>query len=346
MIELQTIGLVGLGMMGRGIASCLLSRGFRVRVFSADGALFAAAQREIEKNLQELVERAGFSPVILEQWRGRYLEADSPGSYGDCDFVIECVSENFEVKQSVFAELEAVLAADVPIASNTSALSITELQRALRNPGRLIGMHWADPAHITRFLEVIRGEQTSEATYIAAVKLARACGKDPSLVRHDIEGFIVNRLGYAVYREALNLLESGIADAQTIDVAFRNALGLWAGIAGPFRAMDYYGLEPSASAMKTIFPTLSNATEPPKQVEKMVEEGKKGMVGGQGFYSYTPDEITRWKDIFRQHAWEMTGLQNRYFPFDESGSSPQPSPSRSPGAPGDRAGDTSRKHQP
>jgi len=316
MSELRTIGLVGLGLLGRGIASCLLSRGFRVRVFSADAGLFEVARRESEVNLRELVERAGFSASILDNWRGRYVEAESLGSFGDCDFLIESVFEDWAVKRSVFAELETVLPADAPIASNTSALSITQMQRGLRHPGRLIGMHWADPAHVTRFLELIRGEETTGATYERAAKLARACGKDPSLVRRDIEGFIVNRLGYAIYREALHLLESGIADAQTIDVAFRNALGLWAGIAGPFRAMDYYGLVASAKVMETIFPTLSNATEPPEMVVKMVKEGAEGMANGKGFYSYTPQEAARWREIFRRHAWEMTGMQNRYFPIE------------------------------
>lgn len=324
----QVIGLVGLGMMGRGIASCLLGHGFVVRVFSADGGLYEIARREIESNLHELVKHLGFSESILNDWRGRYFEAGSPHEFADCDFVIECVIEDPAVKQALFAQLEEILRPGVTIASNTSGLSITTLQQSMTDPGRLIGMHWADPSHITRFMELIRGRRTSDAAYAAAAALSKACGKDPSLVRKDIEGFIVNRLGYAMYREALHLLESGVADAATIDEAFRNALGLWAGATGPFRAMDYFGFATCAKVMETIFPTLSNAAQPPSIVGKLLDEGANGMANGRGFYSYTPQESARWKEIFRRHAREITRMQNQYFPGE-------PSPQRSPGVPGE-----------
>lgn len=323
----KIIGLVGLGMMGRGIASCLLGHGFVVRAFSADGGLYQIARREIESNLRELVEHLGFSESIQNNWRGRYFEVDSPHEFVDCDFVIECVIEDLAVKQALFARLEGILRPEVTIASNTSGLSITTLQQSMKDPGRLIGMHWADPSHVTRFMELIRGGQTSDAAYAAAAALSESCGKDPSLVRRDIEGFIVNRLGYAMYREALHLLESGVADVATIDVAFRNALGLWAAVAGPFRAVDYFGFATCAKAMETIFPTLSNETKPPSIIGKMLDEGANGMANGRGFYIYTPQETSRWKEIFRRHAREITLMQNQYFPSE-------PSPQPSPGVPG------------
>ena len=131
-------------------------------------------------------------------------------------------------------EIEAVVAADVPIASNTSALPITTLQEGRLHPERFLGMHWAEPAYATRFLELIRGQHTSDAAMTKANSLATALGKEPCVVAKDVPGFIVNRLGYAMYREAVNMLESGVADAATIDRAFRNACGIWASLCGPF----------------------------------------------------------------------------------------------------------------
>jgi 3-hydroxybutyryl-CoA dehydrogenase len=203
-------------------------------------------------------------------------------------------------------------------------LSITDLQQSMKHPGRLIGMHWADPSHITRFMELIRGRQTSDAAYVVAAGLARACGKDPSLVRRDIEGFIVNRLGYAMYREALHLLDTGIADQATIDEACRNALGLWMGVAGPFRAIDYFGFSTCVRAMETIFPTLSNASVPPAHLQQLADEGANGISSGKGFYSYTPQEAARWKEIFRRHARQITRMQDEYFPFSYAKEKQQP----------------------
>src|SRR5262249_40054722 len=139
--------------------------------------------------------------------------------FADCHFAIESVPEDLAIKQQVFDRIEAAVGADVPIASNTSALPITLLQRGRKAPARFLGMHWAEPAHATRFMELIRGEHTSDDAFQIAAELARRIGKQPSLVQKDVPGFIVNRLGYAMYREALHLLESGVADVATIDEA-------------------------------------------------------------------------------------------------------------------------------
>lgn len=314
----QIIGVVGLGMMGGGIASCLIGNGFVVRALSANPELYPEVQRRIEASLRELVQYRAFPASILDNWRQRYLEADSLQQLADCDFVIETIVEDLSAKQSLYFQLETILRPHVTIASNTSGLAITDLQEPMKDPSRLIGMHWADPSHITRFMEVIRGDQTSDAAYAATLALAQACGKDVSLVQHDIKGFIVNRLQYALYREALHLLESGVADVQTIDDACRNVFGLWAGIVGPFRAIDIFGFATCVNVMDTIFPTLSNASGAPAMLRKMVDDGARGMspgaAGGKGFYSYTPEQCARWREIFYQFARQMTQIQDSYFP--------------------------------
>jgi 3-hydroxybutyryl-CoA dehydrogenase len=164
-------------------------------------------------------------------------------------------------------------------------------------------MHWAEPCHLTRFLEIVRGEQTDDATAEAAMDLARRAGKDPSLVRKDVEGFIVNRIGYAMFREAFWLLENGVADVETIDRSFRNALSVWANIAGPFRWMDLTGIPAYAAVMERLWPKLSCAIEVPELMKTLVEGGAKGISNGRGFYTYTPEEAERWERRVIENVW-------------------------------------------
>lgn len=303
MAETTTIGVAGLGLLGRGIAACLLSHGFRVIAFDRSDEARAGARRHIAGAIDDLVRRGGFPASLREEWGDRYTEAAAVGGLAASEFIIESISEDLDAKRTLFDEIEGVVAPTVPIASNTSALPISQLQEGLRHPGRFIGMHWAEPCHLTRFLEIIRGEQTDDATAEAAMDLARRAGKDPSLVLKDVEGFIVNRIGYAMFREAFWLLENGVADVETIDRSFRNALSVWANIAGPFRWMDLTGIPAYAAVMERLWPKLSCATEVPRLMTDLVESGARGISNGRGFYNYTPEESERWERRLIENVW-------------------------------------------
>lgn len=306
----QTVGIVGLGLLGRGIAACLLSRGFNVIAYSRTTETRAEARRYIAEAIHDLVHRGGFPETLLAEAPTRYVEAQSLSDFQPCQFVIESIFEDLDAKTKLFDELESVVEAAVPIASNTSALPISVLQRGRKHPERFIGTHWAEPCHLTRFLEVVRGDQTDDATADAAMQLAKAAGKDPSLVKRDVEGFIVNRLGYAMYREAFWLLENGVADVETIDRAYRNAASVWVNIAGPFRWMDLTGVPAYAAVMKRLFPQLSTATEVPEAIRKLVESGGKGISNRRGFYSYTPEEAERWERRLIENVWKVRQMQD------------------------------------
>jgi len=164
-------------------------------------------------------------------------------------------------------------------------------------------MHWAEPAHATRFCELIRGDQTSEETLATATQMARRLGKEPCVCRQDIPGFIVNRIGYAMYREAFWLLENGVADVETIDRSFRNAMSVWANIAGPFRWMDLTGIPAYAAVMQRLWPKLSCATEVPQLMKDLVASGARGISNGRGFYNYTPQEAAAWGKKLIDNVW-------------------------------------------
>ncbi len=318
-MTLETIGLAGLGLLGRGIAACFLGHGFRVVAFTRHDQTHAEARGSIARAIGDLVNRAGFPPSLVRQWPDRYHPVRAIEPLAECSFVVESVVEDLEAKDRLFDQIEAVVGPGVPIASNTSALPVSRLQRNRRHPERFLGMHWAEPAHATRFMEIVRGHQTGDAPLAAAVALARRIGKEPSLVEHDVPAFLANRMGYAIYREALNLLEQGIADVETIDRSFRNAAGLWATLCGPFRWIDLTG-GPAlyARAMEGVLPTLSNAAELPQTLRDLAASDAQGIANGRGFYQYTPEEAQRWEQLLREHAWTVRELMNRYFPLPES----------------------------
>jgi 3-hydroxybutyryl-CoA dehydrogenase len=302
-METHVIGITGIGLLGRGIAACFLAHGFRVIAFDTSPQARRDARRSIQNAIQDLVNHRCVNEQLMTQWPSAYGDLDSIEEMRECDFVIESVVEDIQTKRAVFDQLEAIVGPSVPIASNTSALPITVLQEGRRHPNRFIGMHWAEPSHVTRFLEVIRGEKTDDATTQATINLAETVGKEPSLVRKDVDGFIVNRLSYAMYREAFDLVETGVADVETIDCAFRNAVGLWAAIGGPFRWMDLTGVPAYATVMKRLLPKLSNRTDVPAPIQKLVDSGAKGISTGRGFYSYTPEQIQRWEKLLIENVW-------------------------------------------
>jgi len=319
--EPSTVCVVGLGLLGRGIAACLLSRGFRVIAVVPSREEHADAWRHIEQMLDELVERDGLEPELRTSAASRLLPRTDFEPMPEVRFVIESVTEDLAIKRSVFDELERVVSDEAVIASNTSAIPISVLQQARRRPARFLGMHWAEPAHATRFLELIRGEATSDAALQMASDLARRLGKDPTVCLRDVPGFIVNRIAYAMYREALHLVETGVADVETIDRSLRNTLGLWAASCGPFRWIDLTG-GPAlyARAMERVLPTLSSTPTIPSPLADLVAANARGANQGRGFYEYSPEEARLWQTRQRRHAWQVKHWLDEEFPL----ASPQP----------------------
>lgn len=301
----ERIGIVGMGLLGRGIAACCLARELQVVVCSQGETWRDETRREIAAAIDDLIAHGRLDESAATSWQARYREVDDIAGLADCDFVIESVAEDLAVKRNVLAQIEDAVSAAAPIATNTSSMPVGVLQMSRRHPNRIIGMHWAAPCYATRFLEVIRGEQTDVVTTEATMALAIKLGKQPALVKKDIAGFIVNRIGYAMYREAFHLLEAGVADVETIDQAFRNAVGLWAPIAGPFRWMDLTGLPAYADAMTRLFPQLSNAANPPKAMMTLIASGATGLANGRGFYTYTPEEAVAWRQRLIDNIWRI-----------------------------------------
>ncbi|MHB0961198.1 MAG: 3-hydroxyacyl-CoA dehydrogenase family protein [Pirellulaceae bacterium] len=310
------IGVVGMGLLGRGIAACFLESGYQVVAVARTADRHAMALPIIEQMIGELVQHRVAPPELLDQWRPRLSQVTTWEPLASCRFVVESVYDDLAVKQSVFDEIERVVGDEVVIASNTSAIPINVLQQTRRIPQRFVGMHWAEPAHATRFLELIRGKATSDETVRRTEELARRLGKDPTVCRKDIPGFIVNRIGYAMYREALNLVELGVADIETIDRSVRNTLGVWAASCGPFRWIDLTG-GPAlyGRAMERVIPTLRTDEALPPLLATLVQQDARGIANGRGFYEYTPQETQTWEERQRRHAWLVKEWLDAEFPL-------------------------------
>lgn len=306
-----TIGVVGLGLMGCSISTCLLMAGHTViAVAPVPVDLLHAADR-IRHHLQKSQEQA-----LINQPSGYYLQhltiTEDYGLLKTCAVVIECTIEHIDIKKSVYDKIEAVVGRETIITSNTSAIPITILQKLTRFPDRFFGLHWAEPSHTTRFLEIICGESSDLAKADFLYALSHHWNKEPTLVKKDIRGFIANRLMYAMYREAMYLVENGYATIEDVDRACRNNTGYWMTLVGVFRWMDLTGVPAYHTVMKDLFPTLNNGTEVPEMIDKIVREGGKGIANAHGFYQYTPEEAKQWEETFTEFTYDIRKLALKY----------------------------------
>jgi len=316
-MSVETIGVAGLGFLGRSISACLLSHGFTVIAFDRDPDEFVAARHTIAEAHAQFVAHACAPEESCEAWLSRFHRGTKPACFSGCRFVIESITEDPAAKAELFEELESRLAPDAVIATNTSALPITKLQRGRKHPERFAGMHWAEPSYATRFLEIVPGELTSEDTLQRVAALAARLGKEPCVLKRDTPGFIANRLAYAMYLQAVKLIEEGVADGDTIDRAFRNSVGLWASVCGPLRWIDLTG-GPAlyARAMRPVLPALSGADQLPPLLERLSGEQALGIVNHRGFFSYDAAGAESWQRIYADQVWRVSEIMDETFPLE------------------------------
>jgi 3-hydroxybutyryl-CoA dehydrogenase len=305
------VGTVGLGLMGSSIATCILAAGHEVTSLVKTMDQTEEARQRIRGYLQELQTEGMLNedPAIVLQ---RLTITDDTSLLKNHEVVIESIIENLEEKKSVYKRLESVLSPTAIIGSNTSAIPVTILQEGLQHPERMLGIHWAEPAHITRFMEVICGQHSDLTCAYTIVSLAESWGKEPSLLKKDIRGFITNRIMYAMLREAFNLVENGYATVEDVDRSLRNDLGYWITFAGPFRFMDLTGIPAYLTVMQDLFPELDNTTKTPALMERLVAEGAKGVSNAQGFYSYTAETAEQWEQSFIEFSYDIRKLAEKY----------------------------------
>ncbi|MEP6737314.1 MAG: 3-hydroxyacyl-CoA dehydrogenase family protein [Chryseolinea sp.] len=305
------IGVVGLGLMGCSITTCLLMAGHDVVAVAPIPVDMLHATKRVTDHLTRSLEE-GLVKHEAPYYLQHLVVTENYDDLRKCRLVIECTLEDPAIKKVVYAKIEDSIDKDALLTSNTSAIPISILQTYTKHPHRFFGLHWAEPSHTTRFLEVICGDKSDVAKGEFLRDLSEGWGKEPTLVRKDIRGFITNRLMYAMYREAFYLVENGFATVEDVDRACRNNAGYWMTLAGVFRWMDLTGVPAYYAVMKDLFPTLCNSTEVPKMIEDIVKAGGKGVANGIGFHSYGPGEAEAWEETFKDFSYEIRDLALRY----------------------------------
>jgi 3-hydroxybutyryl-CoA dehydrogenase len=306
-------GVIGLGLMGTSIAACLLASGHRVIGVRREAAKLPAARERLTHHLAQM-QAEGLLAEPLEQVLARLELSSDYAALAPCRLVVESTIEELAAKHAVLRQAEAVLAPDAVIGSNTSAIPITLLQQGLAHPERCLGLHWAEPAHITRFLEIICGERTDPAVAEWVRDLSLAWGKEPGLLRRDLRGFITNRCFYALLREAFYLVDSGYCTVEDVDRSLRQDLGTWITFAGPFRFMDLTGIPAYANVLRELWPELATTTAMPPTMQRMLDTGAQGTANACGFYPYTPAEAKAWEERFLQFSYDIRRLADQYRP--------------------------------
>lgn len=304
-------GVVGMGLMGTSIGACLLMAGHSLRCIESDPAKLRTARNRLRRELRDAHAKGlvNFAPdALLKHAVISATMADLKGA----QIVVESTVEDLAVKRKVIAEIERAVSTRALIGSNTSAIPITDLQANALHPQRIVGLHWAEPAHTTRFMEIVCGKKTSLANARRAVRLAYSWGKEPSLVRKDVRGFITNRIMYAMLREAFYLVENGFASVEDVDRSLRNDYGYWITFAGPFRFMDLTGIPAYAKVMKDLLPDLSCGTSVPGLMRQVVRSGARGVSNAKGFYRYTPKQARQWERRFMEFSYEIRELAEKF----------------------------------
>src|SRR5438477_6552809 len=303
--------VVGLGLMGCSITTCLLISEHPVVAVAPIPDDLKHTKNRITEHLRKAKEE-GLVNKFPEYYLKRLTITEDYSLLKDRSLVIECTLENIDIKRSVYEKIVRVIASDALLTSNTSAIPISMLQKETAYPQRFFGLHWTEPSHTTRFLEIICGDlsDVNRAEYL--YDLSHRWGKEPILVRKDIRGFITNRLMYAMYREAFYLVENGYASVEDVDRSCRNNAGYFMTLVGVFRWMDLTGVPAYHTVMKDLFPTLNNDTAVPRLIDDIVRKGGKGIANAQGFYEYTEEEARLWEETFKEFNYEIRKLALKY----------------------------------
>lgn len=297
---MNNVAVIGTGIMAAGIAAGFIAQSIPVVILGrtkekADACLDKAIALAckiglVGENTQKEIAAIKLEQSIslLEEW----------SNWDQCIWVIETVAENLVLKQQVFAYLDQVVPAHIPIGSNSSGFPISKIAEGLKTAERMMGAHYFMPAEIVPLVEIVMGQKTALPFAQQACELYKKISKKPVLVKKDIPGFLANRIQHALMREALSLVQEGIATPEDIDDAVRYSFGFRYAAVGPMTQKEISGWDGMANAAREIYPSLSNTAFLPPKVEQLMKEGKTGMKAGEGFRKWTPEEIAKVSDSY------------------------------------------------
>ena len=280
---MKNVGVVGCGLMGSGIAQISALAGYATVVVEINEEILKKGMAKIDESMEKGRKRGKISDEQFAAARKNLSSSTSLAALKDCDLVIEAVTENTELKKKLFKDLAAVARADAILATNTSSISITEIAAVVKNPERVVGMHFFNPVPVMKLVEIIKGHTTSDAVMAASREFALAVGKEP-ITCPDTPAFVVNKLLIPYLLDAVRMVQDGVATPEDVDKAMVHGCGY---PMGPITLLDYVGLDTTLHAADVMYAEFRETKyAAPVLLRRMVQAGHWGRKTGRGFYSY------------------------------------------------------------
>lgn len=301
---IRHIAIIGMGTMGPGMAARLARGGLQVTAYDVAPAAIERAKTMLAA-AESVLDALGIAPPAAGAGTVRFTD-DLADAVSGADLVIENVPENISIKAEVYRKLDALVAADTIVASDTSGIPITQLQAHISNPARMAGMHWSNPPHIVPMIEVIGGEQTAPETVQTIREFIRSLGLLPVVVKKDVPGFVENRVLYALLREVVDLVERGVIEPEDIDTCVSWGIGYKLAVVGPMALLDMAGLDIYNSVSTFLNADLSDRKDVAPMVGQKIAAGTLGIKSGGGIYSYTPERIA---ELQRERARKLVAIR-------------------------------------
>jgi len=289
-----SIGIIGAGLMGHSLAQLFAVQGHPVALYDSNETVLAGAPERIRKNFRNLLDLGLATWDDVEcclagiQLCSRLAEASEGAG-----LIIEAVSEKLPLKQQLFEEIERYVGPETLLCTNTSAISISRIAETLRRKERFVGTHFWNPPHIVPCVEIIKSDYTSDDVFETVYQFMKQAGKRPVKVLKDVPGFLGNRMQHALWREAMSLMQAGIASPEDIDAVVKFGFGLRMPFIGPLATADLAGLDLTHDVHEYLFPFLENSSLPMEVLEEKLKDGKLGIKTGEGFHPWPPEEAER-----------------------------------------------------
>jgi 3-hydroxybutyryl-CoA dehydrogenase len=304
----EHIAVVGAGLMGHGIAQVFAAKGHEVILYDLNEAVLKEAVVKIRFNLNFLSENGLGLKEDIEPALERIRTASSlEEAIAGARFVVEAVAENLEVKQTLFKEMEAYCSPITILATNTSVISITEVAAKTLARERVVGTHFWNPPYLVPLVEVVGGRETLPEVMDYTYNLLKSVGKHPVLVKKDVPGFVGNRLQHALWREAISIVEQGIADPETVDEVIKNGFGIRLPVLGPLENVDLVGLDLTLQIHDYILKFIENSPAPSPLLRLKLEAGELGFKTGRGFYAWDQESMGHCRKGLVEHLirWNL-----------------------------------------
>ena len=294
MSEIENIAVIGAGLMGHGIAQIFAVNGYVVTLMDLQDDLASKAIENIRSNLTLMAQKGIGHPDHIEAAIARVkTTVDLNEAAAKAHFVVEAVSENLELKQKIFQELDSLCPRETILATNTSVISITEIAQKAGMRERIVGTHFWNPPYLIPLVEVVKGKETAVWAVDATFDLMKWLGKHPVRVNLDVPGFVGNRLQHALWREAVSIVDKGIADPATVDECIKFGFGIRLPVLGPLENADMVGLDLILAIHDYILKYIESSPAPSPILREKVERGDLGFKTGQGFQKWSAEEANR-----------------------------------------------------